>query len=191
MHIVIDRDSPTPIYLQIAQQLRQSILDGNPPAAGRLPPERRLAALLGVNRTTVVNAYRELAADGLVSGQVGRGTVVIYGAPDGAGNDGDVWTPRLWSDERDDQETLTASSNGEVGHRARHPSIPWAHLFTDVTDVMDDPLLRDAMTVSARPDVIRLATGIPAPELYPIEAIRHSAPSLKARTRMAMATDAA
>ncbi|MEX2314345.1 MAG: PLP-dependent aminotransferase family protein, partial [Thermomicrobiales bacterium] len=27
-------------------------------------------------------------------------------------------------------------------------------------------------TVSARPDVIRLATGIPAPELYPIDAIR-------------------
>src|SRR5690606_3954879 len=32
--------------------------------------------------------------------------------------------------------------------------------------------LRDAMTVSARPDVIRFATGIPAPELYPIDAIR-------------------
>jgi DNA-binding transcriptional MocR family regulator len=37
---------------------------------------------------------------------------------------------------------------------------------------MDDPLLRDAMTVSARPDVIRFATGIPSPELYPIDAIR-------------------
>jgi DNA-binding transcriptional MocR family regulator len=37
---------------------------------------------------------------------------------------------------------------------------------------MDDPLLRDAMTVSARPDVIRLATGTPSPELYPIDDIR-------------------
>jgi DNA-binding transcriptional MocR family regulator len=50
--------------------------------------------------------------------------------------------------------------------------VPWAQLFTSVTDVMDDPLLRDAMTVSARPDVIRFATGIPSPELYPIDAIR-------------------
>jgi DNA-binding transcriptional MocR family regulator len=37
---------------------------------------------------------------------------------------------------------------------------------------MNDPMLRDAMTVSARPDVIRLATGIPSPELYPVDDIR-------------------
>ena len=32
--------------------------------------------MLGVNRTTIVNAYRELAADGLITGHVGRGTAV-------------------------------------------------------------------------------------------------------------------
>jgi len=172
MHVVIDRDNPTPIYLQIAQQLRQSILDGEPPTGAKLPPERRLANLLGVNRTTVVNAYRELAADGLVSGQVGRGTIVIYGTRDGDSNssldgwprvDGHVLSKPTQADiERD---------NGTAG-RSRHSAMPWAQLFTSVTDVMDDPLLRDAMTVSARPDVIRLATGTPSPELYPIDAIR-------------------
>jgi 2-aminoadipate transaminase len=175
MHVVIDRDSQVPIYLQIARQLRQSILDGEPVAGERLPPERRLAALLGVNRTTVVNAYRELAADGLVSGQVGRGTLVTYGASTANVGLGDLAS---WPRVSDIQSHVSSESRlppNELPYestRLRPTPLPWQQLFTPVTDVMDDPLLRDAMTVSARPDVIRLATGTPSPELYPIDAIR-------------------
>jgi DNA-binding transcriptional MocR family regulator len=165
MQLRINRDSTVSVYIQIANQLRQSILAGDPSPGGRLPPERRLAALLGVNRTTIVNAYRELAADGLVSGQVGRGTVVLQraeeepaGAIDPARNDDDRWA------------RSHSTTNGS-GH-PRPSALPWAQLVTPITDVLDDALLRDAMTVSARPDVIRLATGTPAPELYPVDAIR-------------------
>lgn len=174
MHVVIDRESPTPIYLQISGQLRQSILDGVPPAGSRLPPERRLAALLGVNRTTIVNAYRELAADGLVSGQVGRGTIVTHGVADEDPALADVtaWPRSDGYQGRFSAELYANGDHASEHGRARTAPLPWAQLFTSVTDVMDDPLLRDAMTVSARPDVIRLATGIPTPELYPIEAIR-------------------
>lgn len=176
VHVVIDRESPTPIYLQIARQLRQSILDGEPPAGERLPPERRLAALLGVNRTTIVNAYRELAADGLVSGQVGRGTIVTYGADDtGIARVEFTSWPHVNGHRASLTSELVTGPSDAVVHdrgRLRTSPLPWPHLFTQVTDVMIDPLLRDAMTVSARPDVIRLATGTPSPELYPIEAIR-------------------
>lgn len=187
MHVVVDRESQTPVYLQIAQQIRQSILDGEPATGGRLLPERRLAMLLGVNRTTVVNAYRELAADGLVAGQVGRGTVVTYGAfagyetPSGhtvhsrnpASTNPNGWPSADGTLSSFNDET---SRNGEYDPEReplhRTSTIPWAQIFTSTTDVMDDPLLRDAMTVSARPDVIRFANGTPAPELYPIDAIR-------------------
>lgn len=173
MHVVVDRESQTPIYLQIARQLRQSILDGEPAAGSRLPPERRLAALLGVNRTTVVNAYRELAADGLVSGQVGRGTIVTYGSSSQDTHLPDVAHWRHVSDRRATWGAELGRDPVEPDHpRLRVSPMPWSHIFTPVTDVMDDPLLRDAMTVSARPDVIRFATGIPAPELYPVETIR-------------------
>ena len=46
------------------------------PAGFQLPPERDLAASLDVSRATVVSAYRELEARGLVRGYVGRGTFV-------------------------------------------------------------------------------------------------------------------
>lgn len=76
MTIRLDREGELPLYLQIADHLRRQILRGDLPAGTRLPPERKLAEELAVNRTTVVNAYRELAADGLVEGHVGRGTLV-------------------------------------------------------------------------------------------------------------------
>ncbi|NIO68366.1 MAG: GntR family transcriptional regulator, partial [Anaerolineae bacterium] len=76
MMLRLDRGSRTPLYLQIRNQLREMILDGTLSEGSRLPPERKMAAALGVNRNTVVNAYRELAADGLVEAHVGRGTTV-------------------------------------------------------------------------------------------------------------------
>ena len=77
MQLRLDRTSRVPLYRQLAEQLRRRILSGELPPGTRLPPERRLAATLGINRSTVVSAYRELAAAGLISGHVGRGTVVV------------------------------------------------------------------------------------------------------------------
>ena len=56
--------------------LEGAIARGDVPAGIRLPPERDLAASLDVSRATVVSAYRELEARGLVRGYVGRGTFV-------------------------------------------------------------------------------------------------------------------
>jgi DNA-binding GntR family transcriptional regulator len=75
--IRIDRDSTVPIYLQICSGIKEMILSGMLPEGFRLPPERRLAAALGVNRSTILSAYRELKADALVGAHVGRGTTVV------------------------------------------------------------------------------------------------------------------
>lgn len=72
----LNRTNGQPFYLQIHRQIRQLILAGDLPVGTRLPSERELADLLNINRTTVSKAYQELFADGLVEGQVGRGTIV-------------------------------------------------------------------------------------------------------------------
>lgn len=77
MKLLLDSDSQLPVYVQIRNQLREQILHGDLPAGAQLPPERTLARSLGISRTTVVNAYGELKAEGLVEGRVGRGTVVV------------------------------------------------------------------------------------------------------------------
>lgn len=76
MHLHLDRSIKTPLYLQIRNQIRRLILANEIPPGFRLPPERKLATSLGVNRTTVVNAYQELVADGLIQPHVGKGTIV-------------------------------------------------------------------------------------------------------------------
>ncbi|HVX29284.1 MAG TPA: GntR family transcriptional regulator, partial [Nitrolancea sp.] len=142
MVIDLDRTSGTPLYIQISTQLREQIKSGELAIGTQLPPERRLAAMLGVNRTTIVNAYRELAAEGLISGHVGRGT------------------------------TVAGAARADGPYDGADSEMPWEQLFTSTTDVMNTALLRDTRIVSARSDVISFATGIPTPELYPIETIR-------------------
>jgi len=77
LDITIDRSSDEPIYRQLVRSIQAMIHTGALPEGFRLPPERRLAAALDINRSTVLNAYRELKALGLVDAHVGRGTAVL------------------------------------------------------------------------------------------------------------------
>lgn len=65
-----------PLYEQVIKLLREQILSGVIPAGSRLPSTRRLMGRLGVSRTTVIAAYAQLQADGLVISKVGSGTYV-------------------------------------------------------------------------------------------------------------------
>jgi DNA-binding transcriptional MocR family regulator len=76
MRIVLDRSDDAPLYLQLKEQLVALIVSGGLSPGSRLPPTRDLARQLKVSRITVVNAYADLAAEGLISSHVGRGTFV-------------------------------------------------------------------------------------------------------------------
>lgn len=72
----IDPRSPTPLYEQIAARVRLAIAAGDLDAEDSLPSVRALARDLRVNPATVVQAYRDLAADGFVEIRHGQGTFV-------------------------------------------------------------------------------------------------------------------
>lgn len=69
-----------PIYLGVLHALEAAIAEGELQAGQQLPPQRALAAELGVDLTTVTRAYAAARARGLVEGTVGRGTFVAGGA---------------------------------------------------------------------------------------------------------------
>lgn len=75
----LDRSNSRTLYLQLADSLAREIARGDLALGDRLPSERELARTVGVSRTTIVTAYGELEARGLVRGQVGRGTFVVGG----------------------------------------------------------------------------------------------------------------
>lgn len=73
----LDRKAPTALADQIASHYRAAIRNGQLRPGDRLPPIREVAEALGVTRTTVQDAYRQLGEAGLVAGTVGRGTTVL------------------------------------------------------------------------------------------------------------------
>jgi DNA-binding transcriptional regulator YhcF (GntR family) len=76
--IGLDRRSSTPLHLQVGRQIAQAIRNGVP-AGSRLPSSRVLARLLGVSRNTVMTAYDDLVAAGLIHGRRGAGMLVVTG----------------------------------------------------------------------------------------------------------------
>jgi len=70
--VVLDRRSGVPLHRQIHHQIAEGIRSGRI-GSGLLPSTRLMARLLRVSRNTMLTAYEELAAEGLVAGQPGRG----------------------------------------------------------------------------------------------------------------------
>ena len=83
--IVLDRTASSPLHRQISRQVEQAIHRGTGDGA-RLPSSRVLARLLGISRNTVLTAYDELVAGGLIVGRRGAAMLVAtrhtVGAPD-------------------------------------------------------------------------------------------------------------
>lgn len=75
--VLIDPQDPQPIYEQIAVQVARQIRDGRITPGQRLPAATELAASLGLNRNTVLQAYRLLRDRGLVELRRGRGAVAL------------------------------------------------------------------------------------------------------------------
>jgi GntR family transcriptional regulator len=77
----INRDSSIGVYEQVAAELRRAIAEGEAKPGERLPPAGDLAAVLGVNRNTVLRALRILRDEGLLEFRRGRG-VTVAGTPE-------------------------------------------------------------------------------------------------------------
>lgn len=72
--------SNKPIYLQIADRIKDDILSGRYPSEQRIPSVRELAADCQVNVNTVVRTYEELERERLIFNKRGLGFFVVDGA---------------------------------------------------------------------------------------------------------------
>lgn len=142
INIKIDKTLKQPIYKQIIEQIKTLIRTNQLIPGSLLPPERKLAEMLGVNRTTVLNAYRELKADGILTSQVGKGTIV---------------TDELYN-------------KGQKKYYVQAP--PWPHLLSDYARKLDNNTVRELLETANKTDIISFAAGVPSPHLDAMEAIR-------------------
>ena len=140
--IQLDRAQSTPLYQQICEKLREAIHSGQLAEGTRLPTERALAKELGVNRTTVMNAYNQLASEGMLEGHVGRGTLV-----------------KRSQFNYNDDSFASHSPSWLFGLHAGEREILGP----------DAALLSELAGMGERRDIISFAAGTPAPDLLPAE----------------------
>ena len=77
--ITLQKSSAEPIRLQIYRRIKEQILDGTMREKEPLPSTRQLAEELGVSRSTVVEAYDMLLAEGFLVSRQGAPTLVAEG----------------------------------------------------------------------------------------------------------------
>ena len=81
-HVNVDRTQRADLHEQVAAEIRRAIAEGEAKPGERLPPVGDFAAVLGVNRNTVLRALRDLRDEGLLELRRGRGVTVIGTPPD-------------------------------------------------------------------------------------------------------------
>jgi GntR family transcriptional regulator/MocR family aminotransferase len=162
MRIPLDRESGIPLYQQISSYLREAILSGNLTADTRLPACRQLAHDLGINRTTVENAYAELEADGLVFSRMGSGTYVLPQHSIPAITKNNLETPwPLWQQSVQDRNTVSRSDLVEEGLLASgHPHpISFASGVSDSRQFPVDEFRKVIQAVMKRDQIATLEYG--------------------------------
>lgn len=142
MNITIKKGSDKPIYMQIKEQIQSMIVTKKIPPGYSLPPERKLAAMLGVNRSTVLKAYQELKADEFIESHIGKGTFVLQG-----GCEENLYTAKQIN------------------------TISWYQFFNKRYAEMNESIISNIMDISSQSSMISFAGGIAAPEFYPIKQI--------------------
>ncbi|MFI0987542.1 GntR family transcriptional regulator [Streptomyces exfoliatus] len=118
-----------PLWYQVSQSLRASILGRTPDASLRLPTEEQLATHYGVSVLTMRQALKELEEEGLISRHRRRGTFIEPGARRS--------TPRRLLGSID---AIVAQQSGErttvLGHGTAPVPGELAEYFPDVTEVV-------------------------------------------------------
>ena len=79
--VKVNKADPTDLYEQVAAEIRRAIADGEAKPGERLPAAKDLAAILGVNKNTVLRSLQILRQEGLLEFRRGRG-ITVAGTPE-------------------------------------------------------------------------------------------------------------
>ena len=72
-----DKTYPMPLHLQIVGYIKEKITLNEWSIGTKIPSQRTLAEVFAVNRSTIIAAMDELAAEGIIQGNTGGGTKII------------------------------------------------------------------------------------------------------------------
>lgn len=150
--VVRHKDRRSPLYLRITDRIRSSIEAGELQVDDRLPPDRELARLLKLDRSTIARAYNKLESDGYVFSHVGRGTFVadVARRTPGGSADSTFYPPSQW--------TTASPATGKF---------VWDDKFSRATRSVASIVARQVPPGPQSGDCIELSAGSPTDEFFP------------------------
>src|SRR4051794_14168710 len=73
---VLDNKNGKPLYIQLANYIKQEIVSGRIKPKEKLPSKRNLSNYLGLSLNTIQSAYEQLCAEGYVESKPRKGLFV-------------------------------------------------------------------------------------------------------------------
>lgn len=131
----LDRQSLTPLYLQLKDLLASQITGGHFASGDALPSERQLCEEFNLSRTTVREALRELSKQGLIRTVPGRGAFVSPPRP---------------------ELSIRVSLAGFTGDVRRQGMTPSSYLLRTGLVVSPSPAILEAMGLGTDGEVVRV-----------------------------------
>jgi len=129
--ITLQKDSTTPVYLQIANSVIQEMKKGRIGPGIKLPGTRQMSELLQVHRKTLVRAYEELDAQGWIEMRPSRGTYTSKELPE--------INPRRFYEKKEQRNSFPGETGYavSVNKNIRTPVLPYRNItgFHDGPDV--------------------------------------------------------
>ena len=153
----IDRDSDTPLYIQIRDRIAAAIADGRLTPGDRLPPVATLAKEIGVTQATIRRALQDLRKAGHTSCHVGRGTFIRDAAAAEPGR------PEV---ERAAAEAPIGGAPTRRKPPADAPPNPMEYAARRLRSGVSKALF-DIMPLAHKAEIIQLTKGVPDPSLLP------------------------
>ena len=95
MNINLNKESSTPLYKQIRNNIKTMIVFGELSNGSKMPSVRKMAEALGVHKNTITKAYDELKADNLIVAKDKSGYYVNF--QDASNIDNTVKHPISWN----------------------------------------------------------------------------------------------
>lgn len=141
LQVGLDRNLSDPLYRQVYHNIRSGILSGRLTPGTRLPSTRHLARDLGVARSTVVQAFEQLRAEGYIHAFRGAATCVRRSLPD--------------------LHLRTTPTKARSPATRRHP------IISDRVANMQASSHRSLWTLARPPRAFR--AGVPAVDVFPVD----------------------
>lgn len=76
MDIKLDKNNPIPIGVQVKEQIKMLVNSGSYDEGDKLPSISQLAAILEVNKNTIVSVLKDLENEGYINSQRGKGVFI-------------------------------------------------------------------------------------------------------------------